>query len=150
QQVKPSLEILQANIKIATASGETAHDPPISQLDGDKFVAGRDVRTRLQQGLSNLVDRHFASYVRYIRTNRLPLAVNHMAGGALPFTKEELLSSREVAGYGVFSSGRIQGVHQGSQGIQFLGGQIERRHACSGNPFVDQVAQLLNGLGTHP
>ena len=68
----------------------------------------------------------------------------------MPFTKEELLSSREVAGYGVFSSGRIQGVHQGSQGIQFLGGQIERRHACSGNPVLDQGAQLLNRPGTHP
>src|SRR5947208_16910594 len=106
---------------MATASGKTGHDPPISHLDGDKFVAGSDVRTGLQQGLSNLVDRHFASYVRYIRTNRLPLAVNHMAGGALPFTEEELLSSREVAGYHVFSSRRIQRVYQVASGVQSPG-----------------------------
>ena len=68
----------------------------------------------------------------------------------MPFAEKELLSSREVAGYRVFSSRCIQRVYQDRQGIQFLGGQIEGRHACSGNPIVDQVAQLLNGLGTHP
>src|SRR2546425_10734078 len=72
-----------------------------------------------------------------------------MAGGALPFTEEELLSSREVAGYHVFSSRRIQRVYQGGKGVQFLGGQIEGRHACSGNPIANQFVQLLNGLGTH-
>src|SRR5438552_1356574 len=147
--MKPPLEILQPNIKIALASGEAANALPIPQLDSDKLIAGGDALTGPEQRLSNLVDGPFASYLRYIRTNRLSLAVNHMAGGAFAFTEEELLSGRGIAGYGVFSSRRIQRVYQGGKGIQFLGGQIEWRHACPCNPVVDQVAQLLNGPGPH-
>src|SRR5436309_9439671 len=123
--MKPSLEILQPNVKIALASGEAANALPIPQLDGDKFIAGGDVRTRLQQRLSNLVDRHVASYIRYIRTNRLSLAASHMAGSAFPFTEEESLSGRGVAGYSVFSSRRIQGVHQRGEGIRFRAGKFD-------------------------
>ena len=68
------------------------------------------------------VNRHFARETRQIWTHRFSSAVNHMAGGAFPFAKEELFTRRAVARYRAFRGGRVQRVDESGEGIELISG----------------------------
>jgi len=62
------------------------------------------------QRVSKLVHRHSGACIGEIRTDCFSSAVHHVAGSALPFPEEELLSGRGVAECGALGSRRIQRV----------------------------------------
>src|SRR5439155_1779768 len=119
-------------------------------LQSCMFLARSDLRIRLKQGRSNLVDRHGMAQVRQIRTDRSSSARDHMTGSTLPFGEEKLFAGLRVAGDIAGSRLPIQGVHEIGKGIQLPGRQGECRHACPRNSVVNQIAQLPNGLVPQP
>src|SRR5262249_4669391 len=129
KRVKLPFEILYSDVEITSVFGEATDSPAIPQLHGDKLVTGSSVGAGFEQSSSNFLHAHFGAYIGQIRTDGLSSSIHHMAGGALPFPQEELLSGRGVAKGDAFSSRRIQRVQQGCERFELIGRQIKRRHA---------------------
>ena len=62
----------------------------------------------------------------------------------MTFAEEISLSGKPVSRHGILCRRQIQGVHQRGNDIKVSLAEVERRHACRGNSFADQITEPGN------
>src|SRR5262249_22455915 len=73
-----------------------------------------------------------------------------MARRAVPLPMEESVASLCVANGGALGGRRIQRAQPPGKGIEFVGRQIERRHAAARRSSADEGTQLVRGTAADP
>ena len=96
------LQILQVQVKIASAADESTQAVAVAQLNRHEFVACGSARVGLEQRPAYLFGSQSGSGIGKIGADSRPASLHHVTGCALPFTEKELFSRPGVPGQRLF------------------------------------------------